>query len=93
MIAFAIIFCFIGNHRGSDKKLNRAIPKEKHAFLRNLNEWRNAILAAFGYDPLKCPECSSTMLFLELYFNHKRVSLEDLYERAVSKARGKRSPA
>lgn len=81
------------HHRESDKKLNRAVSKEKHAFIRSFNEWRNAILAAFGYDPLKCPKCGSTMLFLELYINHKRVSLEDLYERAASKARGKRSSA
>ena len=80
-------------HRKSDEKLNRAIPKEKHAFIRSFNEWRTAILAAFGYDPLKCPKCGATMLFAELYFNHKRVSLEELYERAMSKARRKRSSA
>lgn len=71
-------------HRDSDKKLNRAISREKHAFIRSFKEWRNAILAAFGYDPLKCPKCGSTMLFLELYFKHRRVSLEELYERARS---------
>lgn len=42
-----------------------------------------AILSAFGYDPLKC-ECGATMLLLELYFNHKRVSLEEMYEKAMS---------
>ena len=34
-------------------------------------------------DPLKC-ECGATMLFLELYFNRKRVSLEEMYEKAMS---------
>jgi len=33
------------------------------------------------------------MLFLELYFQHKRVSLEEMYEKAMAKARGKRSSA
>ena len=80
-------------HRESDKKLNRAISREKHAFIRSFNEWRAAILSAFGYDPLKCPECGTTMLFLELYFNHECVSLEELYKRAMSKARKKRSSA
>ena len=80
-------------HRESDKKLNRAISKEKHAFLRSFNEWRAAILYAFGYDPLKCPECGTTMLFLELYFNHERVSLEEIYKRAMSKTRKKYSSA
>lgn len=80
-------------HRESDKKLSRAISREKHAFLRSFNEWRTAILSSFGYDPLKCPECGATMVFLELYFKHGRVSLEELYERAMSKARGKRSSA
>ena len=32
-------------------------------------------------------------MFLELYYNHKRVSLEELYEKAMSKSRGKRSSA
>ena len=29
------------------------------------------------------------MLFLELYYNHKRVSLEEMYEKAMSKSRRK----
>ena len=29
----------------------------------------------------------------ELYYNHQRVSLEELYEKAMSKSRGKRSSA
>ena len=80
-------------HRGSDKKLNHAISRENHAFIRSFNEWRAAILSTFGYNPLKCPECGTTMLFLELYFKHECVSLEELYKRAMSKARKKRSSA
>jgi len=79
-------------HRELDKKLHRAISREKHHILRSFNQWRTAILSAFGYDPLKC-ECGATMLFLELYFNHKRVSLEELYEKAMSRSRGRRSSA
>jgi hypothetical protein len=33
------------------------------------------------------------MLFLELYYRHKRVSLEKMYEKAMSRSRGKRSSA
>ncbi|MFQ7354190.1 MAG: hypothetical protein ACLROG_14760 [Coprococcus phoceensis] len=40
----------------------------------------------FGYDPLECPNCKQKMELLELYYNHKRVSLEELYERAMSKS-------
>lgn len=79
-------------HREIDKKLHRAISREKHSFYRSFHQWRTAILSAFGYDPLKC-ECGATMLFLELYFNHKRVSLEEMYEKAMSRSRGKRSSA
>ena len=74
------------------KKLHRAISREKHHIFRSFNQWRTAILSAFGYDPLKC-ECGAAMLFLELYFNHKRVSLEELYEKAMSRSRGRRSSA
>lgn len=79
-------------HREIDKKLRRAVSREKHRIYRSFNQWRSAILFSFGYDPLKC-ECGATMLFLELYFNHKRVSLEEMYEKVMSRSRGKRSSA
>ena len=78
--------------REIDKKLHRAISREKHHILRSFNQRRTAILSAFGYDPLKCG-CGTTMLFLELYFNHKRVSLEEMYEKAMSRSRGRRPSA
>lgn len=77
--------------RDIDKKLYRAIPKKAHHFFRSFNKWRAAIIGAFGYDPMKCPDCKHEMEFLELYFNHQRVSLEEMYEKAMSKSRGKRS--
>lgn len=79
-------------HRDIDKKLHRAISREKHPIYRSFNQWRTAILSAFGYDPLKC-ECGATMLFFELYLNHKRVSLEEMYENVMSRSRGRRSSA
>ena len=79
-------------HRDIDKKLLRAISRKKHHIYKSFNHWRNAILSSFGYDPLKC-ECGATMLFLELYFNHKRVSLKEMYEKAMSHSRGIRSSA
>ena len=78
--------------RELDKKLRRAISREKHPAYRSFNQWRTSILSSFGYDPLKC-ECGTTMLFLELYHNHKRVSLKEMYEKAMSRSRGKRSSA
>ena len=78
-----------GRHRESDKKLNRLIHPSKRPFFKSFLQWRSGILSAFGYDPLSCPKCNSTMKFLELRFNHKRVSLEDLYEKAMGKCRPK----
>lgn len=80
-------------HREIDSKLYRAISKSKHHIYRSFNQWRTAILSSFGYDPLVCPDCQHRMEFLELYFNHQRVSLEEMYEKAMSKSRGKRSSA
>ncbi len=80
-------------HRDIDKKLFRAIPKDRHKFYRSFTQWRTCILLSFGYDPLKCPDCGKTMEFLELYYNRQRVSLEELYEKAMSRSRGKRSSA
>ncbi len=70
-------------HRESDNHLYKAISKEKHRYLLSLNRWRNSILLSFGYDPLKCPHCGKTMLFIELYFDHKPVSLDELYKKVM----------
>ena len=80
-------------HRDIDSRLHRAISRSRHGFYRSFHQWRNAILSSFGYDPLDCPDCSHKMVFLELYYNHQRVSLEELYEKAMSKSRGKYSSA
>ncbi len=69
----------------------RHIP-EKHRIVQSFNQWRTAILLTFGNDPLKC-ECGTTMLFLELYLNHQRVTLEETYEKVMSRSRGRRSSA
>jgi hypothetical protein len=80
-------------HREIDSKLHQEIHKSKHRIYRSFNQWRTAILPSFGYDPIKCTDCGHIMLFLELYYNHKRVSPEELYERTMSKSLGKRSSA
>ena len=72
-------------HREKDKKLFRAISKEKHKILLSFNRWRESILHSFGYDPLKCPCCGKTMSFMELYYKHKRVPLDELYEKVMKK--------
>ena len=74
-------------HRASDQKLRKAIHPSKHKFLKSFSKWRNDIALSFGYDPLKCPHCHHDMCLLEIYYNHQRVSLEELYERAMAKAR------
>ena len=80
-------------HRESDKKLRRAISREAHRLFLSFNRWRDSILLSFGYDPCTCSECGHAMVFLELYYNHKRVPLEDLYERTMLKHRlGKYHP-
>lgn len=79
-------------HRKSDLLLRRAISKEKHKLYLSFNRWRDSILHSFGYNPLKCPNCGTTMLFLELYFNHKAVPLHELYDKAMRKYRC-RSPS
>ena len=80
--------CYYGlyaRHRECDNKLNLAISKEKRSVILSFNRWRDCTLRSFGYDPLSCPCCGRTMLFLELYHNHQRVSLEELYEKVMAK--------
>ena len=72
-------------HREQDKKLFRVIPKSKHQIILSFNKWRTLYLSSKGYDPLKCNKCQHTMELLELYYKHERVSLTELYERAMAK--------
>ena len=74
-------------HRKEDDRLYRAIPKHQRHIYLDMITWRNNILFSFGYDPVKCPCCGKTMLFLELYFEHKPVPLIEMYEKAVGKYR------
>ena len=87
---FKMIRCYYGlysRHREIDKKLHRTVHKSKHALIRSFTKWRQDILLSFGYDPLYCPHCKKEMLFVEIYHNHKRVPLQELYERAMAKAK------
>ena len=73
-------------HRSIDKKLHLAISKEKQQTFRSFNRWRTSILSSFGYDPLICPHCKQQLVILEIYQNHRRVPLEELYEKAMSRS-------
>ena len=55
----------------------------------SFNRWCEIILLSFGYDPLQCPDCKKKMTFLELYFKHETVSLDELYERTMAKAKAR----
>lgn len=79
-------------HRAQDSKLFPAVSKEKHKILLSFNKWRPLILSAFGYDPLTCPCCGCTMEVVEIYYKHKPVSLQELYERVMKNYKC-RSPA
>ena len=79
-------------HREGYEKLHRCISKEKHRIYRSFNQWRLAIARSFGYDPLQCPDCKGTMSLLEIYHSHKRVPLEELYRKAMSKSCKKAVP-
>jgi hypothetical protein len=76
-----------GRNRDFDKHIYRAVSKEKHKILRSFNRWRDSILFTFGYDPLECTKCGSKMIFDELYFKNTPVSLHELYEKVMAKAR------
>ena len=89
MIRYGALYA---RHRNIDKHLNRTVSREKEAFYKTFIQWRNAILSSFGYDPFKCPKCGNIMVFLELIYNHKRVSLEELYKKVMSRSCKKRVP-
>ncbi len=79
-------------HRKTDQQLHKVISKQKRPILRNFNHWRNAILSSLVMIRWNVPSAGIKWSF-ELYFNHQRLSLEELYERSMSRSRGKRSSA
>ncbi|MDR0923942.1 MAG: transposase [Hungatella sp.] len=53
----------------------------KRKFLLRYLDWRNSILLTFGYDPLRCQKCGSSMLILEVY--HKKTALFERYRKVM----------
>ena len=68
--------------RKIDKNLHRLRTPEQRRIFATFTRWREAILLAFGYNPIQCPNCKIAMEILEIYKNHHQVSLQELYERA-----------
>nr|WP_289702140.1 transposase [Enterocloster clostridioformis] len=59
-------------HHKQEKNLRKCLSPQKRQYLSRLLDWRNSILLAFGYDPLRCPKCGTSMLVLEVY--HKKTA-------------------
>lgn len=68
-------------HHKQEKKLRRCISSQKLEFLRSLQDWRNSILLTFGYDPLRCPDCGTSMSVLEVYY--KKTALFERYRKVM----------
>jgi len=80
-------------HRESDKNLLPAIHKNSRPALRNFLKWKNAILIAFGYNPLLCPKCGHNMEIVNIIYNHHSVSLEEMFRKLMLSSRGRFSSA
>ena len=68
-------------HHKQEMKLRKCISAEKQRFLRSIQDWRQSILLSFGYDPLCCSECGTSMLVLEVY--HKKTTLFEQYRKVM----------
>jgi len=68
-------------HHKHEKKLRRCISPEKKRFIKRTLDWRNSILLSFGYDPLHCDTCGTSLLVLEVY--HKKTALFEQYRKVM----------
>lgn len=68
-------------HHKQEKKLRRCISPEKKAFFKRALDWRNSILLTFGYDPLRCDKCGTSLSVLEVY--HKKTALFERYRKVM----------
>lgn len=64
-------------HHKQEHKLRRCISSKKKKFLHSTLDWRSSIMFTFGYDPLRCIKCGTSMLVLEVY--HKKTALFEQY--------------
>ena len=80
---FKMVRCYgiYAKHHKQEKNLRKCLSKQKQHYLSKLLDWRNLILLTFGYDPLRCPECGTSMLVLEVY--HKKTALFERYRKAM----------
>ena len=68
-------------HHKQEKKLHTCISPKKRKFLKKTFDWRHSILLSFGYDPLCCPNCHTSMLVLEVYY--KKTALFERYRKVM----------
>ncbi len=68
-------------HHKQEKNLQRCISSEKKNFLKRTLDWRTSILLSFGYDPLRCETCGTSLLVLEVY--HKKTALFERYRKVM----------
>lgn len=68
-------------HHKQEKNLRKCLSPQKRQYLSRLLDWRNSILLTFGYDPLRCSECGTSMLVLEVY--HKKTALFERYRKVM----------
>ena len=68
-------------HHKQEKFLRKCVSEKKRAFLKSIQDWRNSILLSFGYDPLHCSKCGTSMLVLEVY--HKKTALFEQYRKVM----------
>lgn len=68
-------------HHKQEKNLRKCLSHQKRQYLSRLLDWRHSILLTFGYDPLRCSECGTSMLVLEVY--HKKTALFERYRKVM----------
>ena len=68
-------------HHKQEHNLRRCLSPLKRKFFHSLLDWRNSILISFGYDPLRCPDCGSSMSVLEVF--HKKTALLERYRKVM----------
>ena len=68
-------------HHKQEKNLRQCLSPQKLRYLSSLLDWRNSIILTFGYDPLKCPKCGTSMLVLEVYY--KKTALFERFRKVM----------
>ena len=86
VIGITALFYVTSRSNYIDSRMNE-LKVQAYEIAYLASQVRTSALSAFGYDPIACQKCHKRMSVCELRYNHKHVSLHELYEKTMLRSK------